>query len=149
VGILIKRCLNITVDNIRTDRTGNILAMTIHNSIVQPTTICSIYGPNDNNREFYADLNSIFESVNNERIICGGDFNCTWDPSPINENVDTFFMRNLPSVFRTEKIRQMADKFNLTEPFRMFHPVRKDYTYIPNAAENRNRSRIDFFSNVK
>jgi uncharacterized protein YbcI len=54
-------------------------------------------------------------------------------------------MRNLPSVFRTEKIRQLADKFNLTEPFRMFHPVRKDYTYIPNAAENRNRSRIDFF----
>jgi hypothetical protein len=54
-------------------------------------------------------------------------------------------MRNLPSVFRTEKIRQLAENYNLIEPFRMLHPVRKDYTYIPNAAENLNRSRIDFF----
>jgi hypothetical protein len=54
-------------------------------------------------------------------------------------------MRNLPSIYRTTKINSIAERFNLTDPFRTMFPNRKEYTYILNAAANINRSRIDFF----
>jgi exonuclease III len=54
-------------------------------------------------------------------------------------------MRSIPSLYRTTKIREIADSFNITDPFRFVYPNCRDYTYIPNAAQRNNRSRIDFF----
>jgi Reverse transcriptase (RNA-dependent DNA polymerase) len=54
-------------------------------------------------------------------------------------------MRNIPSSIRSERVITIAEKYNLIEPFRYLYPNRRDFSYIPNAIANRNRSRIDYF----
>jgi exonuclease III len=144
VGILIKKDLSLNIVNTKNDRIGNILVLEVSTQNNINFLLASIYGPNDNN-EFFADLSSFFESAVSNIIVCGSDFNCTWDASPADINIDTLFMRNIPSAYRTNKILSIVDKFKLTDPFRLLYPNRMDYTYIPNAMANRNRSRIDFF----
>jgi hypothetical protein len=83
--------------------------------------------------------------LNGDKIIIGGDWNATWDSSAAETNIDTFFMRAIPSKFRSDLIKNIADSFSLTEPYRYMYPNKRDYTYIPNAVANNNRSRIDYF----
>jgi hypothetical protein len=54
-------------------------------------------------------------------------------------------MNALPSVIRTNKVRELAEEIGLIEPYRFLNPNKKEYTYIPSAVNNMNRSRIDFF----
>jgi exonuclease III len=152
VGLAVKKTLGLQKNNQSNDRTGNIMAIdfTLPTNQAGPDqnsmlTIFSLYGPNDNNGEFYNDLNIMLEGRNNRNIILGGDFNCTWDNNPPEQNIDVINMRSIPSRFRTEKILNIARKYDLLEPFRFLRPNSKDFTYIPNAIANQNRSRIDFF----
>ena len=39
----------------------------------------------------------------------------------------------------------MCKELNLQDPYRMFYPTRKEYTFIPSAIGMNNRSRLDFF----
>jgi exonuclease III len=39
----------------------------------------------------------------------------------------------------------MAYRLGLTDLYRIKYPVKKEFTYVPNARMNINRSRIDFF----
>jgi hypothetical protein len=75
----------------------------------------------------------------------GGDFNCTWDPRCNLDNLDTLNMVQIPSKVRSERINQIGITLKLHDPFRVFSPVAREFTYVPNAHRNINRSRIDFF----
>jgi exonuclease III len=149
VSILIKKSLGFTVSSTHADRTGNILAVEfkttpeLNNDEI--LTVVAVYGPNDNNLEFYSDLDSILDQVSREFMLIGGDWNSTWDSSPPDTNIDILNMRNLPSPVRTARLSRIAQKFNLAEPFRYLFPNKCDYTYIPNAVANNNRSRLDYF----
>jgi Reverse transcriptase (RNA-dependent DNA polymerase) len=106
-------------------------------------TLGSIYGPNHNDMVFYENLHHNLNG--SENILIGGDFNCTWDPRQSIENLDTLNMVQIPSKIRSEKINEIATDLKLMDPFRFLHPVERDFTYVPNAHRNINRSRIDFF----
>jgi hypothetical protein len=110
-------------------------------------TLISIYGPNDNSREFYAELRDIISELHSHEnlLIIGGDWNSTWDSSPAVENIDVINMQQIPSRERSLKVKEIADNFNLTDPYRFLYPYCVDFTYIPNARNNTNRSRIDKF----
>jgi hypothetical protein len=54
-------------------------------------------------------------------------------------------MANIPSKYRSEKIQELALRFGVTDPYRFLKPTAKDFTYVPRAIENRNRSRLDYF----
>jgi exonuclease III len=144
VGIAIKKNLPYDLIDSKMDRSGNILALKrkINNVTI---VISAIYGPNENSREFYADLTKILTDLNCENVLIGGDWNSTWDLSPPENNLDVINMANLPSRYRSEQVQHLSTRFNLVEPFRFRYPSRKDFTYIPNARANVNRSRIDFF----
>jgi hypothetical protein len=51
---------------------------------------------------------------------------------------------NIPSRERSVNVKRIAEKFNLSETYRYMYPNGRDFTYIPNALANNNRSRIDF-----
>jgi exonuclease III len=106
----------------------------------------SVYGPNENDMVFFDDLNGI-KNLECNTVILGGDWNCSWDPRPVEYNYDVIKMANIPSRQRSEKLNQIANVLNLTDPFRTLYPIKKEFTYIPNARINLNRSRIDFFLN--
>jgi exonuclease III len=145
VAILVKNSLNIEILETKSDRIGNILGIKTRSLGAGNLGLLSIYGPNTNNREFYADLNRIMTELECDNYILGGDWNSTWDSSPPEENIDVFFMQNIPSKERSECVLQLARNFRLTDPYRFLYPNSRDYTYVPNAVNNKNRSRIDFF----
>ena len=109
-------------------------------------TIGSIYGPNINdNIPVFDDLNAQINSIKKELIVLGGDWNCTWDCRDVGSNIDCFEMASIPSKRRSEKLRELCNACNITDPFRCLYPNRKDFTYVPAVREYSNRSRLDYF----
>jgi hypothetical protein len=105
----------------------------------------SLYGPNQNEENFFHNLNSYLSLIQIPCLILGGDLNATWDNRNVNDNLDVHAMNNIPSVFRSNKLREICVTHNLTDPYRALYPNKKDYTFVPSAIDMLNRSRIDFF----
>jgi exonuclease III len=147
VGILISRKLNYKVIDIARDSVQHNFLL-IKASINESTLVIgSIYGPNtDEDLIFYDNLSDSLRALNCDSVIIGGDWNATWCcEEDVNNNIDVFRMRAVPSKRRSERIKLISDTFNLTDPFRVFYPNRLEYTYVPAIVENNNRSRLDFF----
>ena len=148
-GILISKRLSYVINGQTNDYEDNYLLLDI--TILNFRMVLgSIYGPNCNNQLFWENLRNDLKNLNCNHIILGGDWNATWDCSNSQENCDVINMVNIPSRFRSEQIRVLCNENHLVEPFRNLNPDKTDFTYIPNAQNNTNRSRIDFFliSNV-
>jgi exonuclease III len=144
VGILIKKDIFKTQINKIVDNKCNLLLLKVklsHGTCV----LGSMYGPNENDLAFFEDLEIGIQNLNCNSIILGGDWNCTWDPRPVEQNFDVINMVNIPSRQRSERLIRMANILNLTDPYRILHPIKREFTYVPNARVNLNRSRIDFF----
>jgi exonuclease III len=144
VGILWKRGLGVNVVSQYSDSKDNFLFLKIKLRGVQ-ILLGSIYGPNKNENEFFDKINEILGENTGTPTIIGGDFNATWDCRDATENIDILNMTNIPSKFRSEKINWLANNNNLTDPYRYIYPSRKEFTYVPNARLQLNRSRIDYF----
>ena len=144
VGILISCKLSHQIHDRRRDNDGNILLLDV---IIEGKHIIlgSLYGPNRDEERFFYNLSTFLTQLNCKQKILGGDMNLTWDNRPANINLDTLNMVNTPSIFRTNKLREICNNFNLVDPYRSLHPNRSEYTYVPSAVNNQNRSRIDFF----
>ena len=83
--------------------------------------------------------------MGNNNVILGGDWNATWDNSRVRKNLDVINMADIPSYIRSNSILKMAYKLKLTDPYRIFYPNKRDFTFTPTAMQQRNRSRLDFF----
>ncbi len=55
--------------------------------------------------------------LKNRNITLGGDWNCVWDRSRVEENLDVLNMANVPSVQRTNKIHEICEVLSLTDPY--------------------------------
>jgi len=146
VGILIKKNVfeKLQILNRVDSACGNFMVLHINFNNTE-LVLCPIYGPNrDNEIGFYNNLKNELKNFACP-IVCGGDWNATYDNSPVETNLDTVNMRNLPSILRTSKIRDLCTELNLIEPYRTLFPNRKEYTFIPSGIQETNRSRIDFF----
>jgi exonuclease III len=147
VGILISRKVNLVINQTLSDNDDNYLLLDItcgSNNLIVGT----IYGQNTNEPAFFDNLERDLDIISNHGqtpSILGGDWNATWDMRDSRHNIDVINMAAIPSKFRTGKIKHMAEVMNLTEPYRYFKPTSREYKYIPNARENINRSRIDYF----
>ena len=75
----------------------------------------------------------------------GGDWNCTFSNTNVNENLDCLNMMNLPNLRHSNLLSNMCTDLDLIDPYRTFHPNRRDFSFIPRSKTQINRSRIDFF----
>ncbi len=108
-------------------------------------TIGSIYGPNDDDENFFNQFEIGIERFNSDFVILGGDWNATYDTRNNRSNIDTHNTIGIPSVRRSAWLNQLCTRKSLEDPYRYFYPDHKEFTYIPFAAEATNRSRLDFF----
>jgi exonuclease III len=118
VAILIKNKLSITVHDELSDMEGNYLLMEIsvgNSRFVLGVTV--VYGPNTNDEETYTNLSADLGRFNNNTIILGGDWNATFDNSIVNSNIDVINMVNIPSHVRSQRMLNMCQNYNLTDPF--------------------------------
>ncbi len=144
VGILIKSNLTYVVHNKLFDYDDNYLILDISIDGFR-FALGSIYGPNRDDLEFYDNLKLDVRNIGQKSVIVGGDWNATYDSNPVPLNIDVINMASIPSKKRSLKIAAMARSLNLTDPYRFFNPEKRDFTFIPNILNNRNRSRLDFF----
>jgi exonuclease III len=137
VGILISRKLQYKIKTINGDNQNCnylLLKLEIGDSHL---IVGAIYGPNtDNEINFFENLSDSIRSLNtNSIILC----------RPVDHNEDCFRMRDIPSKRRSESLRNLSNLYNLTDPYRVFYPNKKEYSYVSAIENNENRSRLDFF----
>jgi exonuclease III len=143
VGILIDSSLSFTITDSYKDPNQNILGLNI---TINGTALfmASIYGPNDNDKTFFNDLSHVLSLNHNLPIIVGGDWNTTYSTCDSGTNIDIIIMLNPPSKLRSGWLNEICLSSDLIDPYRAFHPSRRDFTYIPRGSK-KNRSRLDFF----
>jgi exonuclease III len=143
VAILVATNLDpVVVDEYR-DETENALGLLVKLQN-REMFLCSIYGPNHNDSNFFEYLNKCLDAYANYPCIIGGDWNLTYSASSTLRNPDIINMVNPPSTIRSGWLHDICDKHSLIDPFRAFHPTAKDFTYMP-YGNRKCRSRIDFF----
>jgi hypothetical protein len=100
VGILIRSDIFIKeLERIDDNNNNNFLLLKVElNSGVW--VLGSIYGPNDNDINFFMDLEAGLEKLNNQNMVIGGYWNATWDSRPVNQNYDVINMATIPSRYR-------------------------------------------------
>ena len=144
-AILISSKLNTELINTVGDPLGNFIIIKCK---INDKLMClgSIYGPNlDENILIYDQIEQKVIEQDCESIILGGDWNCTWDCAGVDSNIDVLDMASIPSKNRSERLKKLCNKLKLTDPYRVFYPTKRDFTYIPAILQNTNRSRLDFF----
>ena len=144
VGILFKKNLNFSVAAEARDEDENLLAVRLALSGTEVIFI-SAYGPNNVDKKFFEKISQFLLEAPNVPVIMGGDWNCTLSCNPANSNPDICEMVNLPNITHSKQIKALCDRFSLSDPFRCFYPTRKDFSYTPRSALQKNRSRLDFF----
>jgi hypothetical protein len=115
-AILISNKLEYNVRNSFFDAVCNMLIMSI--SIGEVTiTIGSIYGPNDDNEDFFNVLGGKIREYNSNCVVIGGDWNCTYDTNNSRSNVDILNTINPPSLRRSQWLKRICTTNKLSDPF--------------------------------
>jgi exonuclease III len=144
VGILISTKLNYSIITRRDDTAENYLLLLLDIQ-GKRTVVGAIYGPNNTDPDFFANLKTDLNNLGCQRIVLGGDWNCSVSTDDIRYNIDCLNMRALPNLRHSVILNEMCTDLNLVDPFRLKYPNKRDYTFVPRAVGNNNRSRLDFF----
>ena len=144
VCILVKKSLSISVLAEARDEDQNILALHI-STAGSELILISIYGPNSNDENFFKQISKILTDAPNVPAILGGDWNATYSCKPLNSNPDVCDMAKLPNILHSKLVKQLCEKFTLSDPFRCFNPNLRDFTFTPRSSMQKNRSRLDYF----
>ncbi len=131
VGILIKNSIPISDVLCIKDPEENFLLLRL---VIKGKTLIlgSIYGPNNNDRNFFSHLGDyLFDEVDRFIIILGGNWNCTFSTEAVNDNIDILNMHNSPNAPHSVALREMCVCLKLADPFRILYPLRHDFTYVP------------------
>jgi hypothetical protein len=142
--MLINKSLNPEIINTFKDQQENILL--VHAKINgSDIALGSIYGPNSTDRQFYRDLDNFINNHLGMPVLLGGDWNATWSNAGPEENIDITGMIRTPNVANGNLLKNLALKYDLTDPFRVLYPTKKAFSYSPFGATRTNKSRLDFF----
>ena len=138
VAILIKNKVNFEIHEIISHEHGRyiILDITLEDKRI---TLVNVYGPNEDNEEFFLDLIDKIDSLSNDHCIIGGDFNLVLNPS-----LDMSEGRENLHPKATDLLLTYMEDTDLIDVWRRLNPGRKTFTWY-----RRNptyiASRLDFF----
>ena len=126
------------VKRIKTDENGNfmILDMVIEDKEV---TLVNIYGPNNDNPQFYEQMKQKIEEFQNDHVIICGDWNMIMDVE-----MDSFNYVNINNPRARQSVLQLLDQENLIDPWRLMHENKKQYTWR-RLNPTKKQARLDFF----
>jgi exonuclease III len=106
----------------------------------------SVYGPNQTDRTFFNNLSNFLMENRGCPVVLAGDWNTTWDNSPPPpNNIDIANMARTPNAANGNLLKELANRFELIDPFRVLFPGKICFSYSPFGTQRKNRSRLDFF----
>jgi hypothetical protein len=115
-------------------------------------TIGAIYGPNNNDVEFYRCIERKTRLWGNPCIL-GGDFNTILSDTPGVDNLDRDGAGRVPNRQNSRIINEWITSGIFIDPFRALYPHTREFSYIPFRGQNAgnreapriSKSRLDFF----
>jgi hypothetical protein len=113
--------------------------------VAKNTEVILIYGLNGPDPGFFIDLENILTRYRDLPVIIGGDWNATLSRDLVHNNIDVSNMVRLPNIGHSNKIAELIDSHNQSDPFRLLYPDKKEFLYVPRHNLSQNRSRLDFF----
>jgi exonuclease III len=136
VAVMLNRNFEYDIIEVIRDPNGNYIAIKMK---MLDTEICliNIYGPNDDNPDFYTKLIKIIEDMQTATIILCGDWNLVQDQKMDTKN----YLRN-NNVNARERVEALKQQFDLVDPWRINNPYKKQYTWFKSTPIK--MSRLDF-----
>ena len=123
VAILFNNNFEYKILQSKKDQNGNLLGLNIKiedNNI----TLITLYGPNSDSPDFCDKVSEIIEEFDNHTVIVTGDYNLVQ-----NQDLDTFNYLNINNPKAKEKVLDIKEIYNLTDPFRELYPESKRCTW--------------------
>lgn len=138
VMILINNNFEQKVNRVKTDNNGNfiILDMTIEGKNI--TLVC-LYGPNEDNPQFYENLILKVTEFENEQVIMCGDWNLVLDT-----NMDYENYVNINNPRARDIVLNWLQDDNFKDPWRIMNEEVRKYTWR-RLHPNKKQSRLDFY----
>ena len=143
VGIIYSNSLNMVIHNTIKDAEENFLIMDISLNGFR-FTLGSVYLPSNISENGLSSLTNSIDTLGNDYKIIGGDFNFTPSDAPIDLNRDTYNHKGCNPKASRFLANWMNNK-NLVEPFRLKHPLTREFSYKSGVGTTASKSRIDFF----
>ena len=100
-------------------------------------TLVAVYGPNNDEPQFFTNLQLKIESLGNSSVIIGGDWNV-----PLNYSMDTLNYMHKNNEKAQKQIHFMMEQLDLVDSFRELNPDIKRYTWRGPAKK---QARLDYF----
>ncbi len=140
----VKHTINFSVLAEERDEDDNILGLKI---VIEgkELVIFSIYGPNHHNPDFFNTLRTCLTRLGSNNTVIGGDWNCTVCTDPPDSNIDVLNMQNIPNSRHSALLKKLCKDFEMSDPFRVKFPNRRDFTFFSKDQTKNSRSRLDFF----
>ena len=138
VMILLNNNFEQQVESIKTDPNGNyiILNMTIQGKKV---TLVNIYGPNEDNPQFYRNLKEKYSEFDNEILIICGDWNFVQNPE-----VDYYNYLHINNPRARKVVLDTMEENSLVDVWRLFNEDVRAYTW-KRMNPVRKQERLDYF----
>ena len=123
VAIMVNHTLHHELIDFQKTECGNCLIITCKIG-TRTYLLANIYGPNEDNPNFYLSLRSCIESCHTDHIILAGDFNFVMD-----FNRDTLNYVREHNTRAKEVFKNFANDNNLCDLWRKLHPNEMQYTW--------------------
>ena len=113
----------------------------------------SVYGPNENNPDFYNRLKREIDRYGIPTII-GGDFNTILDQEGTDENLDRIGEGRVPNRQNSNILNKWIRDGNMVDPYRALYPETREISYVSyrggagggaRVGEITGKTRLDFF----
>ena len=137
VSILFNNNFEFSVNKVYKDIAGNYIFATVR-MMDKEFVIVSLYGPNRDNPEFYAELEERISEVRFENLIIGGDWNLVLDFT-----LDYYNYKHFNNAKAQEQVENLMINLDLLDIWREIHPEMRRYTWRRNTPLQ--QSRLDFF----
>lgn len=136
VAILIKKSLNLRILDIFTDKIeGRFVVLNIEYE-GSKYTLCNLYGPNNDNPEFFQKVFKIIELCGNDYKVTAGDFNLVMD-NDLDKRGELFHAHKNAMQF----IQNYTEQENIIDIWRKTFPDQTKFTW----RRQYSQSRLDFF----
>jgi exonuclease III len=137
VCILFNNNFDFKINNIIKDKNGNFIIL-VMKTMDKNIVLVNLYGPNNDDPQFYEDIKSKLLQLSYTDVIVGGDWNLVLNPG-----LDYHNYKHVNNPKAQDKVMELSGEVDLVDVWRELNPETLRYTWRRNNPTQ--QARLDFF----